>query len=65
MLDARVEDCMWTHCIYSGICAIVGNSLSFMLTVVDKILCRLFVRGAWQDYTYAPKIYVSVILNLL
>lgn len=37
------------HCVYGGICGILGHSLSFMLTVV--IFFRLFVGRARHDYT--------------
>ena len=35
LIDARVEDCRWMHCIYGGICGILGKSLSFTLIVLD------------------------------
>lgn len=57
MLNSRVKDCMWMRCIYGGICSILDNSLSFMLTIADKIFCRLFVRRELDGVVHTHRKY--------
>lgn len=53
---------VWMHFMYGGICGILGKLLSSILTVMDKMFWRLFVKRARWDCTYASKIFVFAVL---
>lgn len=55
---------MCIHCMYGEIRVILESLLSFMLTIVDEMFFRLFMRRARRDCTYASNIFVSAVFNL-
>ena len=54
-LELRASVCM--HCMYNGMCGILGNSLSFVFTLLSLMFFKLVEERAWHECTLALKVY--------